>query len=182
MTGNCSEVRNLFGKMLDEELTEEERKHMREHLARCSACSSLLEEELQIKRTIESLPEAVCPERVKRNIYAATIQRDTLSRQHCIPLFFRSHTGLKAAAFGALAVVLFLLILGYPPQNYRNDPEGHYHQEILKARKLARWSYVYAAQVIENKNQAAVSHVLDEELCQRVRDSIRNKIPFFNGG
>lgn len=176
MNTKCDAIKPLFEQFLNGDLRRKERSKVKKHLQRCSNCRIELEKEQQIEAMLVTLPKFKCPEKVAQAIFKTTV---TNKEWKFFPTFF----GWKTAVVGVVTLAIILFFVFYFNINLKNQIHIEYSQnEILKTRKQAKWSLVYAAQIIQKSERQVVDNVLINNLPQTVRDALKKTVPLFKGG
>jgi hypothetical protein len=107
----CYEIHELFRDYVDGVLPPDQQEVLREHLAKCLACQRDLRMYDHVVVSLASLPIAEPPADLRGRLHAA-IEREAVRRDALMPSAARPRRYAAAAAIGALAAVIVLLI-GY---------------------------------------------------------------------
>jgi hypothetical protein len=131
----CYEIHELFRDYVDGVLPPDQQQILREHLAKCLACQRDLRMYDHVVVSLASLPLAEPPADLRERLHAA-IDREAIRRDALMPSTARPRRYAAAAAIGALAAVIVLLI-GYiairltmpSVQPVAQHPTGTYYAE-----------------------------------------------------
>jgi hypothetical protein len=177
----CQQINAMIVKRLNHEMNRNEKRLFQKHIRQCPDCQAELEKWEKVEEIISNLPELQCPDEVLQDIYTSTcgLKQKVRHRVQQLP----KHIGWKLAGVGVAVSLIILLTMVHPILNKNRIEEIPYSQEeILKARKQAKWSLAYVSQVLQKSEKKAIDDALMIELPQTVRKVVRNTVPILKGG
>ena len=176
MNTRCREIRSLFDRLLDGELGEGERERLETHLRECPACSALLKGERETVGMLASLPVLKCPEELDRRVREVTLKRERRPIRFLVELLSVKNFGWKIAAVGAAAATVIVFLLNpFIPENGPVE-EMYTREDVGAARTQAKWSLVYVASILNDKERKVIKNVVVKDFSQTVRNCIRKQI------
>lgn len=120
---NCNDVRDNLSLYIDDELNEEEKKLMDEHLKSCAECSRELEEYRKLIQMLNELPDEEPPAGYCKRLHEKLLNADLPEKYEAeadkaieIPKKTRSNR-FKWVKYGGLAASLALIVLVYGLNN-----------------------------------------------------------------
>lgn len=120
---NCNDVRDNLSLYIDDELNEEEKKLMDEHLKSCAECSRELEEYRKLIQMLNELPDEEPPAGYCKRLHEKLLNADLPEKYEAeadkaieIPKKIRSNR-FKWVKYGGLAASLALIVLVYGLNN-----------------------------------------------------------------
>jgi hypothetical protein len=179
----CNEIQVLIEKLLNHDMTRQERQDFRKHIHNCPDCRTEFERWQKIEKELSGFPRQKCPDEVLEKIYSNTIRSEQKNIRWIRFRDFAGHAGWKWAG-AAVAFGLILLFTIIHPIGDRNKIEeiSYSQEEALKAREQAKWSLAYVAQIIQKSEKTAIDNALLIELPQTVRKAVKNTVPILKGG
>ncbi len=167
MKTECAACKSLWDDYLDGELVSRERAVLEAHLRACDECRMALEELSLAEEALTQLPVQRCPDRVIDAVMHAAGAGEARRR---FPW------GRLAAGLGAVAAALLIVVL---PMRHGSSPSD---EELLRARKQARWSLTYVVQTMNRSRDQAIERVLEKQLHQTVKERISRALAGIEGG
>jgi anti-sigma factor RsiW len=187
MNDECQEIRQLFDRLLDGELSREEQSLVAEHTGKCPSCRDELQRDRDVIAMFDLLPELECPEHVLESIRDNVRSREKASvrPRGVIPIFRTLRRPLILAA--AAAIIAFLFIRG-PWSGTRHSgrigPESvaYSPEDIRRARADAKWTLAFTARQVTRAEGEAARTALFEYFPRTVKKSIRSSLQEPPGG
>ncbi|WMJ78944.1 MULTISPECIES: DUF4349 domain-containing protein [unclassified Sedimentibacter] len=121
---NCNEVRDNLSLYIDNELSEEEKKLMDEHLDNCPECRSELEDYRKLIQMLNELPDEEPPagycDRLHKKLMKAASEDIEATKTSDIQEVYSKRSGkFKWMKYGSLAAAFVLVLLVYSLNNAR---------------------------------------------------------------
>jgi anti-sigma factor RsiW len=167
MKAECAACTSLWDDYLDGELASRERAVLEAHLRACDECRAALGELSLAEEALTQLPVQRCPDRV---LDAVMDDAGAGEARRRFPW------GRLAAGLGAVAATLLIVVL---PMRRGSSPSD---EELLRARKQARWSLTYVVQTMNRSRDQAIERVLEKQLHQTIKGRISRALAGIEGG
>ncbi len=179
----CREIEVLIEKLLNQDITRNEKRNIQKHIRKCPDCRKEFEKWQKIESILSGFPSQRCPDKVVDKIYSNTIGSEPKSVHPIRFPSFAAHPGWKwAGAAVALGLILLLTVIHPVIEQKKSGKISYSQEEILKAREEAKWSLAYVAQVLHKSEKTAIDDALLIELPQTVRKVVKNTVPILKGG
>jgi anti-sigma factor RsiW len=182
MKERCTEIAPLLEEFVDGRLPPKKEVAVRDHVAECPACRVQAEKAREIAQALTDLPPVRCPDRVLRAIEDAT------RRARPNPSLLEKARSLgpstlwRTAAVTAAAAVLCALLIGHFAGRNQPPATRYSERETIEARQAARESLRRVVGVMSRTERREVRMLLNDQLPETLRKSIRNATPFHKGG
>ncbi len=123
--GSCATIKEMLTSYIEEELSEQDEKVVRDHLTNCKSCSHVFQQAKYIKIRLSGMEMLVVSEEFDRNLQAriATPYSDEN------PIFTVKNVSWSLSGLAALVSAYFIFLLFIPPENtklaipLKNAPE-----------------------------------------------------------
>lgn len=169
MMSSCREIELEIVAYCSGELEPAERDMVRQHLDGCPACRAELGQEMELRRTLGTLPAEAAPAVLEQRIKAAT-RRPERNR--------RRLTAALALAAASLAIALIL-----PAMRPAGESDGTWSDaEIAAARQEVMYTLALTARVIGRTEKTAVVDVFADKLPRAIDQSFKMVKPTTSGG
>jgi anti-sigma factor RsiW len=179
MKEDCRKTQDWIDRYLDGLLSIRDRETFQNHLARCSNCREVLEQEKRVISLIRSLPVQALPPEVLARLEKKTFGnagervRIWIYDKLLVPRWPRWVLGLAAAA----SVLLILRLV----TDTRHGAPAYSEMEARTARSQALLSLNTLSELLQKTEIRVVSDVLLKDVPGTVKQSLEKTLPFLKG-
>jgi hypothetical protein len=177
----CVHIQDLLSNYFDGTLEKNQEKMVERHIQDCMVCEEAFEKEKEIHGILVSMPEIPCPEDVVRRIEKVTFSHRETTRTRRKSAF-SLNLSWKPLVVGAAAMAICILVLMKFPKSQEPFRAEYSREEVLDARKQAKWSLAYVAKLMSKTERQLIETVLTKELPSTVRESVQKALPIYKGG
>lgn len=179
----CQQFDKLMLDYVDGKLSRKQRKEVRAHLHRCSACTAVLNDYQNMIAAVRKLPREKCPDSVMDGVFAALpVKEKGVAKK--IHKWFTQDWGWKVSFAAAVLLIVITAILFRAPDKILIDENQSYtQQEVEQAKKEIELALGYFNRYAQKTGVILEEQVLDKALAKPVRSTLKIAVqPLINGG